>query len=125
MNKLLRSKRRVQQVAHLIFLVFTILITSCNQRSEKEIDTKQTAILELRARCSQAMVANTCRVMQSVSPALIPEGANTVMVAGVGRIDAELYKQLRSNSDSMCEAISRSCELSWDSESCKTARALY
>lgn len=72
--------------------------------------------------CVTAMINSTCQVMVGSAPA---EVANTVVIAGVGRVDATAYRALRDAGDAMCGVAKASCEKEWDGGACKSARALW
>jgi hypothetical protein len=56
----------------------------------------------------------------------VPQGATVIFVAGIGPIDAELYKKLRESGEGMCAQVRDVCAGNWNSEQCKTAaRTLY
>jgi hypothetical protein len=78
----------------------------------------------LHARCTDAMVRSACVASQDSSPPPSQSPA-TVLVAGVGAIDARFYAQLRSAGDAMCGQIVQPCEARWDGAECRTARALW
>jgi hypothetical protein len=75
--------------------------------------------------CTNAMVSNTCRVMQDKGQTLVPQGATVIFVSGIGPIDADLYKKLRGSGEGMCAQVREVCAGSWNSQQCKTARTLY
>jgi hypothetical protein len=83
------------------------------------------AIADLVGRCVQAMVSNTCRVMQGAGQSLVQPGVETIFVAGIGPIDAKLYASLRESGQAMCDNVRRVCEQDWQGNACKTAQALY
>jgi hypothetical protein len=82
-------------------------------------------IQQLLARCAADMVAQTCRVMQGPTTSLIPSDAQTVFVAGLGPMPAELYRQLREQGEGMCLPLRAACEQDWSGQTCRTARTLY
>ncbi|MCX9154505.1 hypothetical protein OPU71_00030 [Niveibacterium sp. 24ML] len=86
---------------------------------------RQSALDAMKSQCVNDMVASTCRVMQGPSRAQIPGEATTVLVAGLGPIDASLYRQLREQGDSMCQHVVTVCERDWQGGSCQAARRLY
>jgi hypothetical protein len=90
-------------------------------------DTAGTAdqVHAIVARCTADMVAQTCRVMQGPATSLIPKDTQTVFVAGLGPMSAELYRELRENGQSMCEPLKVACEQDWSGPTCRTARSLY
>lgn len=72
--------------------------------------------------CVTAMINSTCQVMVGSAPA---EVANTVVIAGVGRVDATAYRALRDSGEAMCSVAKSACEKAWDGGACKSARALW
>ncbi len=79
-------------------------------------------IAQMHEACVMAMVKSTCQVMVGSSPA---DAATTVLIAGVGRLDAEAYRQLRAAGDAMCSIARSACNNAWDGASCRSARALW
>lgn len=79
----------------------------------------------LHDRCVNAMVSNTCRVMQASGQSLVPPGTTVIFVAGIGPIDAALYSKLRESGEGMCAHLRDICSAHWDGDQCRTARALY
>lgn len=79
--------------------------------------------LALQARCTNAMVQGTCRVMKGSSPTAA--ASTRVFVAGAGEVDAAVYEQLRRHGDAMCSEALRVCDQDWDGTACRIARALY
>lgn len=75
--------------------------------------------------CVNAMVSNTCRVMQSAGQTLVPPGTTVIFVAGIGPIDAALYTKLRDSGEGMCAHLREVCGKDWAGEQCRTARTLY
>lgn len=75
--------------------------------------------------CVNAMVSQTCRVMQSAGQTLVPPGTTVIFVAGIGAIDAALYTKLRDSGEGMCEHLRAVCAKDWGGEQCRTARTLY
>ncbi len=75
--------------------------------------------------CVNAMVSQTCRVMQSAGQTLVPPGTTVIFVAGIGPIDAALYTKLRDSGEGMCAHLRSVCERDWRGEQCRTARTLY
>lgn len=99
-------------------LVTSTLLTACERAPTADAAALFNA-------CTNAMVSNTCRVMQDKGQSLVPPGATTIFVAGIGPIDAELYKRLRESGEGMCAQVRDVCARDWTSAQCKTARTLY
>lgn len=82
------------------------------------------AVEALASRCVQDMIRQTCRVMGTAgAPSDGTQGQ--LFVAGVGAIDAALYRELRDQGDTMCSVVRRHCVQAWHGAPCRTARALY
>lgn len=79
----------------------------------------------LHALCVQDMVANTCKVMGTVSAPVTAKPGDLVFVAGVGPIDAVAYQQMHAAGDAMCSVVRAACARQWDGSQCMTARSLY
>jgi hypothetical protein len=110
----------IQMVCRATFFAACALLTaSCTPKTPPE------AINNLVGRCVTAMVNNTCRVMQNSGQSLVPQGVETVFVAGIGPIDAKLYTSLRESGQAMCDNVRRACQEGWQGNACKTAQALY
>ena len=67
-------------------------------------------------------LTSACQVMVGSAPV---DAAPTVLIAGVGRIDAQAYRALRESGDAMCGVARAACEREWDGASCRGARALW
>ena len=79
----------------------------------------------LHALCVQDMVANTCKVMGTVSAPVTAKPGDLVFVAGVGPIDAVAYQQMHAAGDAMCGVVRDACARQWDGAQCVTARTMY
>lgn len=107
-------------------------------------DQRDAALGRMHEACVNAMVASACQVMVGPTPGRsqvepAPSGgsarggagsapidaAPTVLIAGVGRIDARAYRELRESGDAMCGVARAACERDWDGASCRGARALW
>lgn len=97
------------------------LLASCS-RPTVDVQTQAKALFDV---CVNAMVSQTCRVMQSAGQTLVPPGTTVIFVAGIGAIDAALYTKLRDSGEGMCEHLRVVCEKDWAGEQCRTARTLY
>lgn len=75
--------------------------------------------------CAQAMVTSACVVMQGQNLSLVPGAVSTVFVAGVGEVDASLYRDLRAQGEGMCQHLVAQCQSEWNGAPCRTARRLY
>lgn len=80
------------------------------------------ALAQLKARCVEAMVRSTCRVVDGPQAST---AAGVVFVAGVGAVDGEAYRQLRASGEAMCGMAERQCRGDWASPGCRTARSLW
>jgi hypothetical protein len=76
----------------------------------------------LHARCVDAMVRQTCRVMNDAPEASVPP-PGAVFIAGLGAVDATAYAELRQAGDSMCRLGAHACETASEGSRCKTWRA--
>ncbi len=85
-------------------------------------DRHATELEQMHEACVTAMIKSTCQVVVGSAPA---DAASTVVIAGVGRIDAAAYRSLRASGDAMCGIARTSCEKAWDGPSCTSARALW
>jgi hypothetical protein len=93
-----------------------------NPRPGKESRGGNSALDRLEQACVEAMIKNTCTIMNSPSASQTSE---VVFVAGVGAIDAKAYKELKASGEAMCGTVRQACERSWDDPRCKTARSLW
>lgn len=93
--------------------------------AEREAGGHEQVLAQLGAQCVQTMVASTCRVMQGQDASALPAGVETVLVAGVGPIRADLYRSLREQGEGMCRHLVSQCQRDWEGSACQTARALY
>lgn len=84
--------------------------------------TGRSALDRLEQACVEAMIKNTCTIMNGPTAS---QTSNVVFVAGVGAIDANAYKELRASGEAMCGLVRQACERNWDDPRCKTARSLW
>ena len=82
-------------------------------------------IKSLAARCQTAMIKDVCGIMTSSKP--VGDGRDTerLFIAGVGEVDASVFKRLRGAGDKMCGEVETECSANWASAGCKIARAMY
>ena len=85
-------------------------------------DQRTVQLEQMHEACVTAMIKSTCQVMVGSTPA---DAASTVVIAGVGRIDAQAYRSLRASGDAMCGIARHACLKDWDGASCTSARALW
>lgn len=78
----------------------------------------------LVARCVDAMTRDACLAQRDSRPDN-PGAAPQVFVAGVGAIDAQAYREIRSAGEAMCGLVRSRCERSWDDSACQAARSLW
>lgn len=71
--------------------------------------------------CDRVMVQNVCRV--ALDRKDYPNGY--VLVAGVGRINADSYLKIRNAGDQMCNVVREVCTAEFDGQDCRAARALW
>jgi hypothetical protein len=91
-------------------------------------DERDATLGRMHAACVSAMVASACQVMGGPTPgssSAATDAAPSVVIAGVGRIDAQAYRALRESGDAMCGVARAACEREWDGASCRGARALW
>jgi hypothetical protein len=67
------------------------------------------------------MAQNVCRV--ALDRKDYPNGY--VLVAGVGRINADSYLKIRNAGDQMCAVVRDVCTADFNGQDCKAARALW
>jgi hypothetical protein len=79
-------------------------------------------LAQMHEACVAAMIRSTCQVMVGSAA---EDAATTVVVAGVGRVDAQAYRELRDAGDAMCSVARGACEKDWGGSSCRSARALW
>lgn len=96
------------------------LLAGC--QTEQPPRGREPTIARMHEACVAAMVASTC---QAMAVSTLADAAATVVIAGVGRVDARAYAELRTAGDAMCSVGKRACEGDWDGASCRSARALW
>ena len=77
----------------------------------------------LYAACVESMLKDTCTAKNDTSA--LPQSEGVVFVAGVGPIDAQSYRQIRANGESMCEQVRIACRTDGNGAPCRTASALW
>jgi hypothetical protein len=111
------------------FLRPTLLVSTCAvsllAACARQSQDPQSQAKMLFDACVNAMVSDTCRVMQSAGSTLVPPGTTLIFVAGIGPIDAALYTKLRESGEGMCTHLRQVCEKDWTGQQCRTARTLY
>lgn len=75
--------------------------------------------------CVAAMVENTCSAMKDSSALSESPASGEILVAGVGAIDAESYRQIRAYGENMCAHVRRACETAPGGIQCRTATSLW
>ena len=104
-------------------LAMAILCAACNDSASQATTAARTVELErVVAACTEAMVRSTCQVMNGPSTS---STVDVVFVAGIGRLDAKAYRQLRSSGEAMCSVVRDACAKDWNSAQCSTARGLW
>jgi hypothetical protein len=104
-------------------LAVTLWICGCTLKQESQVQSTNRTAKELYENCVSAMVAGVCAATSGSSSA--KQASGTVLVAGVGRVDAKFYVKLREAGSSMCELITEPCTDDWEGSKCKTVRALW
>lgn len=112
---------RLRRRSRLLLLAAALLVAACRPQEGDRLARAQ-ALFDA---CVNAMVSNTCRVMQSAGQTLVPPGTRVIFVAGIGPIDAALYTKLRDSGEGMCAHLREVCSADWRGEQCRTARTLY
>jgi hypothetical protein len=100
------------------------LLVGCSKAPDRAAQAKLQS-QALHDACVNAMVSNTCRVMQASGQTLVPPGTTVIFVAGIGPIDAALYSKLRESGEGMCAHLRDICRADWNGDQCRTARTLY
>ncbi len=100
-------------------------LAACRQPAPEAADAgpaHRAQLAQVHEACVAAMIRSTCQVMVGSAPV---DAATTVVIAGVGRIDAKAYRELRDAGDAMCGVARGACEKDWEGGSCRSARALW
>lgn len=108
-----------------VVLAATLLVASlvaCDAKP-KPVRASAEQLRAVHGACVEAMIRSTCMAANDKSTSA-PQ-AETVLIAGVGRVDARAYRQLREAGDDMCRQVQVACEADWDGNSCRTGRALW
>jgi hypothetical protein len=116
------SRTRLQSLASLGLITGAFLTLSACSRAPSGAQSQAKTLFDA---CVNAMVNDTCRVMQTAGQTLVPAGTSVIFVAGIGPIDAELYTKLRDSGAGMCAHLQQVCEQDWNGPQCRTARTLY
>jgi hypothetical protein len=87
--------------------------------------TKVSTLDQLEAECTDTMIKDACKLMKNGPELSTVAHAESVMIAGLGRIDGALYRSLRASGQAMCQTIRATCSTDWESTACKAARAIY
>lgn len=107
--------------AALAGLVAAGLLVGCQDRRDAAA-ADAASLAALVASCVDAMVRSSCRVMNGPTAS---SAASVVFVAGVGPVDADAYRRLRSSGEAMCGVIEQACRSDWNDPQCKTAQSLW
>lgn len=98
-------------------------LSGCSQpRAQERAAPEATLLKTMHESCVEAMVRNTCQAMVGSAPA---PRATTVVIAGVGVVDATAYAALREAGEAMCSVGRSACESDWNGATCRSARALW
>lgn len=79
----------------------------------------------LHLSCVQAMIANTCKIMDVNSSVKTAKPGELVFIAGVGAVSALDYQHLYAAGDAMCIVVKEACAREWDGTQCQTARKVF
>lgn len=109
-------------IERLRLLAVMAVLAGCSTSGQAD---RAQQLQQVKAGCVQAMVASTCRIMQGPQTAQLPAGIQTILVAGVGPVDASLYRRLWQQGDAMCQHLVDQCQRDWEGAPCHTARRLY
>jgi hypothetical protein len=99
-----------------------LVVTLAGCRHPPEADARPAQLAQMHEACVSAMVRDACQAVIGSAPEV---AADTVLIAGVGRIDARAYRELRDAGDAMCGVARDACNRDWDGPSCRSARALW
>ena len=75
--------------------------------------------------CRKHMKNNTCSIMAGPETQFLAADAKTVLIAGFGDMNIELYRGLRNNPIFMCEHIKTACSIDSGEEMCRLGTLLY
>ncbi len=88
----------------------------------RKVEVDHVLLQKMHETCVAAMIRSTCLVTPHAGPR---DGATTVVIAGVGAVDAHAYRALLESGEAMCGVAKRACELEWSGGTCRSARALW
>lgn len=113
--------KRATLIGLLLIAAATLPVAGC--RGAHSMDPAQIAAVYVN--CLAAMRDATCAVMRGQSLDTLPEDTRSVLIAGVGAVDAEIYRTLRGRGDSMCALVRAECTERAAGPLCRTAVSLY
>ncbi len=106
----------------LLFLVASLILSVID--SYHGIFENQDPATVIYKKCLISMKNNNCSIMLGPQSFLLNANDNQVLIVGVGKVDATLYRQFRDNPQ-MCSEIKASCKADLNSPTCHLAKLLY
>lgn len=89
-----------------------------------DVFVKTTASEKIYKSCLLSMKNKTCFIMLGPESELLGSADGQVLIAGVGKVDQNIYRRIRDNPQ-MCDDIKMTCEENLSSPICRLADSLY
>lgn len=106
-----------------VLLLLACGLVACQPQGRAPASASAAELDQVMAVCVQQMVKATCTVMNDTGRT--PPSGSVVIVAGIGRVDAQAYAELRNAGEAMCQTTRQRCQQDWDGPACRTARQLW
>jgi hypothetical protein len=112
------------------FPVLALLTVICARASDPDTlapPPHGDAAAQLFARCQRSMLDSRCLAMPVGTQAAVQPGAaaETIVIAGVGRVDAKTYNSLVRTDSRMCDLVRVACGRRIEGTLCDVAAKLW
>ena len=114
---------KIKTALILIFSIGIIFTLSILISFSDIFEEKNTAQFLYKS-CLISMKNNNCSIMLGPNSASLNAINNQVLIVGVGKVDATIYRQFRDNPQ-MCKEIKSNCQADIKSPICQLARSMY
>ena len=112
------------KTAILLIFLLVIIFTLYLLASFTDVFEEKNSAQSLYKSCLVSMKNNNCSIMLGPESVSLNANDNQVLIVGVGKVDATIYRQFRDNPQ-MCKEIKSNCQADIKSPICQLARSMY
>ena len=110
-------------VTVLVFISLAIVLFFANE--QYGFLNKKTPAEAIYKTCLRKMEDKTCSIMSGPELNILSDKSKSIMIAGFGEMDIELYRGLRQNPLYMCQNILTACQKDSAESLCRFGSLLY